>query len=105
MTVVETLPARPLRPAEVDALSDADGVAGAFPVASRHPSLGGAAVGVVVVVGSTARALALVGDDGWTVVGTRDVETTPGGAVALAANDAIDSLQATIRAAVDDRRG
>jgi len=117
MAVVDSLPARPLRLAEVDALADSDAAAGVFPVTGRHPSLRDVAVGMVVVIGSVARALAFENDendesggasdggdgDGWTVVGTLEVATTPSGAVALEANDAIDDLQDAIRTAVDDR--
>jgi len=94
VTLIDSLPSRPLRSVELDALRDADGVAEAAPLGVNDDAIRALAV----QAGETIHGLGYDPDEGWVVVGSR----TAGDPEDLAAvRDSLKSWEAT-RAEHDD---
>jgi len=92
MALSDLLPDRPLQESEVDALDDSDTIVGNFPVYLEE--LPGFAIGVVLVVDTTAHALSYdVDGDGWEVVESRELDHPVDGGVHPADMELIETLQ------------
>ena len=94
MSLSDLLPDRPLQESEVDALDDSETILGNFPVYLEE--LPGFAIGIVLVVDTTAHALSYdVEGEGWEVVDSRDLDHPVAGGVHVADMDIIEELQST----------
>jgi len=94
MALTELLPDRPLQQSEVDSLDDSDRIVGNFPVYLEEASQ--FAIGLVVVVGTTAHALSYdVEGEGWELIESRELEYPVDGGVHVDDMDLIEELQST----------
>jgi len=92
MALTDLLPDRPLQESEVDSLDDSETIVGNFPVYLEE--LPGFAIGLVLVIDTTAHALSYdVEGEGWEVVESRELDHPVEGGVHPADMDLIEELQ------------
>ena len=92
MALTDLLPDRPLQESEVDALDDSETILGNFPVYLEE--LPGFAIGIVLVIDTTAYALSYdVEGEGWEVVESRELDHPVEGGVHVEDMEIIETLQ------------
>jgi hypothetical protein len=99
MTVVDSLPNRPLSRSEVDSLGEHEKVDGIFPIYGEREEFWDTAFGFVIKLGTEAIALAYR-DEQWNRLETREVGDGPGG-MPFDDMDALEALQDEITTYID----
>jgi hypothetical protein len=88
---VSSLPSRPLRRAEVDTIEEHDSIQALFPAYGDRPQYRNTAYVLVFALETKMKAVAFTGKQ-WAVVGTREIEPSPGEGISFDDAEHVDDL-------------